>query len=91
MRVIRASLAGPRTDPDQEGVLALVSDLIWAHTPAAHGLEHLRTRAAADGVHVYLFLRAASEAAALAQAHAILDGARAPLRAHGYRTAGPLP
>ncbi|WP_327735595.1 hypothetical protein OG749_19030 [Streptomyces nojiriensis] len=89
MRVVRASLSGPRTDPDQEGVLALVSDLIWAHTPAAHGLEHLRTKAADDGVHVYLFLRAASEAAALTQAHAILDGARAPLRAHGYRTTEP--
>ncbi|MET9691251.1 hypothetical protein ABZY81_22690 [Streptomyces sp. NPDC006514] len=89
MRVVRASLSGPRAEPDQEGVLALVSDLIWAHTPAAHGLEHLRTKAADGGVHVYLFLRAASEAAALTQAHAILDGARAPLRAHGYRTAEP--
>ncbi|MEU8842940.1 hypothetical protein AB0D97_28030 [Streptomyces roseus] len=89
MRVVRASLSGPRADPDPEGVLALVSDLIWAHTPAAHGLEHLRTKAAADGVDVYLFLRAASEAAALIQAHAILDGARAPLRAHGYRPGEP--
>ncbi|GGR97426.1 hypothetical protein ACFCXH_19430 [Streptomyces nojiriensis] len=89
MRVVRASLSGPRADPDQEGVLALVSDLIWAHTPAAHGLEHLRAKAARDGVDVYLFLRAASEAAALTQAHAILDGARAPLRAHGYRTTEP--
>ncbi|MFE6835539.1 hypothetical protein ACFVFI_11995 [Streptomyces sp. NPDC057705] len=70
-------------------MLALVSDLIWAHTPAAHGLEHLRTKAAADGVDVYLFLRAASEAAALTQARAILDGARAPLRAHGYRPTEP--
>ncbi|MGW7435888.1 hypothetical protein [Streptomyces sp. NPDC054849] len=70
-------------------MLALVSDLIWAHTPAAHGLEHLRAKAADDGVDVYLFLRAASEAAALRQARAILDGARAPLRAHGYSTTGP--
>ncbi|WP_404959959.1 hypothetical protein [Streptomyces sp. 147326] len=89
MRIIRASLSGPTDDPDQEGVLALVSDLIWAHTPAAHGLEHLRTKAAGNGVDVYLFLRAASEAAALTQAHAILDGARAPLRAHGYSTPEP--
>ncbi|MFB6563906.1 hypothetical protein ACFCYH_34320 [Streptomyces sp. NPDC056400] len=89
MRVVRASLSGPRADPDQEGVLALVSDLIWAHAPAAHGLEHLRAKAAGDGVDVYLFLRAASEAAALTQAHAILDGARAPLRAHGYRATEP--
>ncbi len=86
MRVIRAALSGPCDGPDREGVLALVSDLIWAHTPAVHGLEHLRTKAADGSVHVYLFLRAASEAAALTQAHAILDGARAPLRAHGYRT-----
>ncbi|MFG2483059.1 hypothetical protein ACGFSI_09895 [Streptomyces virginiae] len=92
MRVIRASLSGPRHDPDRNsGALALVSDLIWAHTPAAHGLEHLRARAADDGVDVYLFLRAASESAALDQAHAILDGAAGPLRAHGYRTAGPHP
>ncbi|MCX5013782.1 hypothetical protein OG765_22720 [Streptomyces sp. NBC_00555] len=89
MRVIRASLSGPCHDPDEKTVLALVSDLIWAHTPAAHGLEHLRAKAAADGVDVYLFLRAASEAAALTQAHAILDGARAPLRAHGFSTTEP--
>lgn len=89
MRVIRASLSGPCHGPDRDVALALVSDLIWAHTPAGHGLEHLRTKAAADGVDVYLFLRAASETAALRQARAILDGARAPLRAHGYSTAGP--
>ncbi|MFI1285567.1 MULTISPECIES: hypothetical protein [unclassified Streptomyces] len=89
MRVIRASLSGPCHGPDRSGALALVSDLIWAHTPAAHGLEHLRTKAADDGVDVYLFLRAASEAAALHQARAILDGARAPLRAHGYSTTEP--
>ncbi|MFD9408646.1 hypothetical protein ACFWBN_16750 [Streptomyces sp. NPDC059989] len=70
-------------------MLALVSDLIWAHAPAVYGLEHLRAKAAEDGVDVYLFLRAATEAAALDQAHAILDGARGPLRAHGYRTTGP--
>lgn len=89
MRVIRASLSGSCHEPDEKGVLALVCDLIWAHTPAAYGLEHLRAKAAGDGVDVYLFLRAASEAAALHQAHAIIDGARAPLQAHGYSTTGP--
>ncbi|MDX3537851.1 hypothetical protein PV721_26515 [Streptomyces sp. MB09-01] len=91
MRIVRASLSGPSRDPADGGALALLSDLIWAHTPAAHGLEHLRAKAADDGVHVYLFLRAASEAAALTQARAILDGARAPLRAHGYSATEPHP
>ncbi|MFD7631328.1 hypothetical protein ACFV7Q_35835 [Streptomyces sp. NPDC059851] len=86
MRVIRASLEGPRHGPAHDGALALLSDLIWAHAPTAYGLEHVRTRASDDGVDVYLFLRAASEAAALDQAHAILDGARTALRAHGYST-----
>ncbi|APU40408.1 MULTISPECIES: hypothetical protein [unclassified Streptomyces] len=89
MRIVRAALSGPRQDPDRHGVLALLSDLIWAHAEAAHGLEHVRAKAADHGVDLYLFLRAASEAAALDQANALLSGARAPLRAHGYRTAEP--
>ncbi|MEU2393704.1 hypothetical protein [Streptomyces sp. NPDC007369] len=89
MRIVRASLEGPRHGPAHAGALALLSDLIWAHAPAAHGLEHVRTKASHDGVDVYLFLRAASEAAALDQAHAILDGARTSLHAHGYSTAPP--
>ncbi|MFF2777518.1 hypothetical protein ACFVU3_21715 [Streptomyces sp. NPDC058052] len=89
MRVIRASLEGPDHGPALPAVLALLSDLIWAHAAPANGLEHVRARASDDGVYVYLFLRAASEAAALDQARALLDGARASLRVHGYRTAAP--
>ncbi|MFJ7955673.1 hypothetical protein ACIQ62_05185 [Streptomyces sp. NPDC096319] len=89
MRVIRASLEGPHHGPAFPTVLAVLSDLIWAHAAAGNGLEHVRAKASDDGVDVYLFLRAASEAAALDQARAILDGARAPLRAHGYSTAAP--
>ncbi|GAA1572993.1 hypothetical protein [Streptomyces globosus] len=88
MRVIRASLDGPRPrpGPEAEGALAVLSDLIWAHARASHGLEHVRARPSDAGVDLYLFLRAASEAAALDQARALLSGARAPLRAHGYAT-----
>ncbi|MEU9144315.1 hypothetical protein [Streptomyces sp. NPDC048349] len=90
MRVVRAALSGPRQDPDhRRGGLALLSDLIWAHAEAAHGLEHVRAKAADHGVDLYLFVRAATEAAALDQARAILSGARGPLSAHGYRTAEP--
>ncbi|MFG2983111.1 hypothetical protein ACGFYQ_17985 [Streptomyces sp. NPDC048258] len=85
MRVIRASLAGSPQGPAQDSALALVSDLLWAHTAPSHGLEHLRAKASDEGMDVYLFLRAASEAAALDQAHAILTSAHSPLVSHGYR------
>lgn len=85
MRVIRASFAGTPQGPAQEHTLALVSDLIWAHTDPIRGLEHLRAKASDEGMDVYLFLRAASEDAALDQAHAILADARAPLVRHGYQ------
>ncbi|MFJ7263963.1 hypothetical protein ACIQV2_27800 [Streptomyces globosus] len=95
MRVIRASLDGPRPrpgpGPEAEGALAVLSDLIWAHARASHGLEHVRARPSDAGVDLYLFLRAASEAAALDQARALLSGARAPLRAHGYATSPQTP
>ncbi|WP_179764236.1 hypothetical protein [Streptomyces fulvorobeus] len=68
---------------------AVLTDLLWAHTSAAHGLEHLRARASENGMDLYLFLRATSEAAALGQAHAILTNARTPLRAFGYTVAAP--
>lgn len=84
MRVIRASFAGTPPGPAQESALALVSDLIWARTASSHGLEHLRAKASDEGMDVYLFLRAASEDAALDQAHAILADAHAPLISHGY-------
>lgn len=85
MRIVRASFAGTDEGPAPEHTLALVSDLIWAHTAPIHGLEHLRAKASAEGMDVYLFLRAASEDAALNQAHAILTDAHAPLVRHGYQ------
>ncbi|MFE6037821.1 hypothetical protein [Streptomyces sp. NPDC056452] len=88
MHVIRATLAGP--PQAAHGVPAVLTDLVWAHTTAAHGLEHLRAKASDDGMDLYFFLRATSEAAALGQAHAILTSARTPLRAHGYTVAAPL-
>ncbi|MFD6939151.1 hypothetical protein ACFYRL_05995 [Streptomyces goshikiensis] len=84
MRVIRALLSGTPRRPAQDSVLAVVSDLVWAHTAPSHGLEHLRARASEDGMDIYLFLRAPSEDAALDQAHAILANARRPLGSHGY-------
>ncbi|MFI8368325.1 hypothetical protein [Streptomyces sp. NPDC085466] len=101
MRVVRASLEGRRPDPADPtapapapppatpAVLALLSDLVWAHAAPRNGLEHVRARATDDGVDVYLFLRAPSEDAALDQARAILADARTPLRTHGYTTAPP--
>lgn len=88
MHVIRATLAGPHHV--HHDVPAVLTDIVWAHTTAAHGLEHLRARASDDGMDLYLFLRATSEAAALGQAHAILTSARTPLRAFGYNVAAPL-
>ncbi|MFL9679700.1 MULTISPECIES: hypothetical protein [Streptomyces] len=93
MRLVLASLEGPHRDrahpahPPPSGVLALLSDLVWAHAVTANGLEHVRATASDDGVDLYLFLRAVSDAAALDQARALLDGARASLRVHGYSTA----
>ncbi|PWK72067.1 hypothetical protein BCL76_103296 [Streptomyces sp. CG 926] len=84
MHVIRTSLSGTPQGPAQDSAPALVADLIWAYTAPSHGLEHLRAKATDEGMDVYLFLRAASEAAALDQAHAILAGAHAPLVSHGY-------
>ncbi|MEU3062883.1 hypothetical protein AB0P12_14905 [Streptomyces subrutilus] len=84
MRVVRASLTATPPGPAQESTLALVSDLIWARTAPARGLEHLRANASDEGMDVYLFLRAASEDAALDQARAILADAQAPLISHGY-------
>ncbi|MET8967894.1 hypothetical protein [Streptomyces hydrogenans] len=87
MRLVLASLEGPHHAPAPPGVLALLSDLLWAHAATVNGLEHVRATASDDGVDLYLFLRAGSEAAALDQARALLDGARASLRVHGYSTA----
>ncbi|MEU9855365.1 hypothetical protein [Streptomyces sp. NPDC047974] len=86
-----ARLEASRRTPATPRLLALLSDLIWAHAALGNGLEHVRAKASDDGagVDLYLFLRAASEAAALDQARAILDGARAPLGLHGYRAAAP--
>ncbi|MER8035626.1 hypothetical protein [Streptomyces hydrogenans] len=87
MRLVLASLEGPHHAPAPPGVLALLSDLVWAHAATVNGLEHVRATASDEGVDLYLFLRAGSEAAALDQARALLDGARASLRVHGYSTA----
>ncbi len=86
MRVIRASLTGTPPGPAPDTKLALVSDLIWAHCAPAHGLEHLRARATDEGMDLFLFMRAPSEAACLAQAHAILTDTLPPLVSQGYRT-----
>lgn len=86
MRVIRASLTGTPPGPAPPAELALVSDLIWAHCNLSHGLEHVRARITDEGMDLYLFLRAQSETASLAQAQAILTNALLPLVSHGYHT-----
>ncbi|MFE2146379.1 hypothetical protein ACFXA3_32410 [Streptomyces sp. NPDC059456] len=84
--MIRASLASTPPGPARESELALVTDLIWAHCGPGHGLEHLRAKVTGEGLDLYLFMRAPSEAASFAQAHAILTSALPPLISHGYRT-----
>ncbi|MCY0934866.1 hypothetical protein [Streptomyces sp. H34-S4] len=46
----------------------------------------MRARLTDEGMDLYLFLRAPSETASLAQAQGILTSALLPLVSHGYRT-----
>ncbi|MFE9401817.1 hypothetical protein ACFYNY_08580 [Streptomyces sp. NPDC006530] len=84
MRVIRAPLTGSPPVSTVDPVLAIVHDLLWAHAVPADGLEHVTPRGADDGLHVFLFLRAASDTAALLSARTVLDRSRVPLGALGY-------
>jgi hypothetical protein len=43
-------------DPLPEGVAELVHDIIWAHLPEDHGLEHVTVTATARGIELVFFL-----------------------------------
>ncbi|MEU9197297.1 hypothetical protein [Streptomyces hundungensis] len=85
--MIRAPLTGAPPLSTRDPVLAVVHDLLWAHAVPADGLEHVTPRRADHGLHVFLFLRAPSDAAALLNARTVLDRSRAPLGALGYSVA----
>ncbi|WP_330298700.1 hypothetical protein [Streptomyces sp. NBC_00503] len=73
-----------------DSVLAVVHDLLWAHALPSDGLEHITSRRAEQGLRVFLFLQAPSDAAALLSARAVLDRSRSPLQSLGY-VLGDLP
>ncbi|MCX4751340.1 hypothetical protein OG455_38565 [Kitasatospora sp. NBC_01287] len=66
LAAVNASLASP-TDAH------LVNDILLAYATPRHGLEHIRARAAADGVDVVLFMKAATASEAVANARALVD------------------
>jgi hypothetical protein len=43
-------------DPLPKGVAELVHDIIWAHLPEDHGLEHVTVTATAHGIELVFFL-----------------------------------
>ncbi|MFF0410291.1 hypothetical protein ACFYUY_07615 [Kitasatospora sp. NPDC004745] len=62
---------------------ATVQDLIWAHARPSEGLEHVRAVTTDRSLDLYLFVRAASTAAAMTQMHALLTRVHGPLASHG--------
>ncbi|MFG2232162.1 hypothetical protein ACGFNX_19475 [Streptomyces sp. NPDC048723] len=87
MRVIQACLVGISADPAAQGVASLLHDLLWAHALPSDGLEHVRARTGEHGLDVVLFVRAPSDASALARMRALLDRTEGPVASHGFALA----
>lgn len=89
MRMVQASLRRLTGGAATESEAHVLDELLWAHAASCHRLEHLRARAASDGVEVVFFVRADTEELALARSRALLARAHGPLRALGYGLAPP--
>ncbi|MEU6620217.1 hypothetical protein ABZ926_05455 [Streptomyces litmocidini] len=87
MRVVLASLTTTSEGPRRAESLAVVTDLLWAHARPEDGLEHVKPRATASGIDLYLFVRAEDDGPAVARMRPLLDRARRSIAAQGYRLA----
>ncbi|MFD8639595.1 hypothetical protein ACFV14_04715 [Streptomyces zaomyceticus] len=84
MRVVLASLTATSDGPFRTGTSALVADLLWAHARPEDGLEHVKPRATASGIDLYLFVSAEGDGPAVAQMRPLLERARPSIAAQGY-------
>jgi hypothetical protein len=57
MLLVHVRLASPEHTRPTAADAALVHDALWAHAPAAAGLEHIRARAGPDGIDLVFFIR----------------------------------
>ncbi|MFJ6722632.1 hypothetical protein [Streptomyces sp. NPDC091259] len=89
VRVIQASLHRTLPGPTPQGTAPLIHDLLWAHATLADGLEHIRPRPTEQGLDLFLFVRAHSDASALQQMRTLLNRADTPIAAHGFTVATP--
>ncbi|MFJ4779291.1 hypothetical protein [Streptomyces sp. NPDC088762] len=84
MRVVLGHLARTSADTAPTSAAPLIQDLLWAHARPSDGLEHVRARPAPHGLDIYLFVRAPSDASAVAQMRALLDRVGRPVARHGF-------
>ncbi|MFD8693572.1 hypothetical protein [Kitasatospora purpeofusca] len=84
MRVVVALLSSSDEARPAGPLSPLVEDVVWAHARPSEGLEHLTTKCVEDGLELYFFVRATSEANALTLVQALLDRVRGSLFSHGF-------
>ncbi|QES48887.1 hypothetical protein DEJ50_14730 [Streptomyces venezuelae] len=73
--------------PGTESEACLLQDTLWAHAGPQHALEHVRVRAARQGIDVVLFIRALTNADARSKASALLAQVLRSGAADGYSVA----
>lgn len=84
MRIVVALLTSSDEARPAGPLSPLVEDVVWAHARPCEGLEHLTAKCAEDGLELYFFVRATSEANALILVQALLDRVRGSLISHGF-------
>ncbi|MDD9382872.1 hypothetical protein M8Z33_40785 [Streptomyces sp. ZAF1911] len=84
VRVILGHLARTSADPVPAAAVPLIQDLLWAHARPSDGLEHVRVRPAPQGLDIYLFVTAPSDATAMAQAATLLHRVDPQVARHGF-------
>lgn len=84
MRVILGHLAHTSADPVPATAVPLIQDLLWAHARPSDGLEHVRVRLTPDGLDVYLFVCAPSDASAMNRMNTLLQRVEQPVARHGF-------
>jgi hypothetical protein len=90
MLLVRLPLRSTTGAPGTESGASLLQDALWAHAGPQHALEHVRVRPQPQGMHVALFVRAETNAAAEEKAYGLLSLVLRTGAASGYCRPGPL-
>ncbi|MFE3559563.1 hypothetical protein ACFXKW_32615 [Streptomyces sp. NPDC059193] len=82
--MVLGHLARTEAGPVPATAAPLVQDLLWAHAKPSDGLEHLRVQPGMNGLDVHLFVRARSDASAVAKMRELFHRVEQPVARHGF-------